>query len=178
MTEQYPRAPFPWFGGKSRTATLAVLAWLAAVPAANYTTGAFGFADLPWLGLVPYGTIFAGVVLVARDVVQDETHAWWLIPALITVGGLVSFGVAPPTIAAASVLAFVVSELADWAIYTPLRRHGWVVAAMVSSIIGGAIDSALFLRVAFDSVDGWLPLAIAKTIVVTGTVWSVDRWRK
>lgn len=116
--------------------------------------------------------------LVIEDEVQDETDAWWLIPGLIAVGGLLSFGVAPPTIAAASVLAFVVSELADWGIYTPLRRHGWVFAALVSSIIGGAIDSALFLRVAFDSVDGWLPLAIAKTIVVTGTVLAVDRWRK
>jgi len=51
-------------------------------------------------------------------------------------------------LALASGVAFTLSELADWAVYRPLRERGWVPAAVASNIVGAIVDSAVFLAIA------------------------------
>src|SRR3712207_7873588 len=49
--------------------------------------------------------------------------------------------------------AFLVSEAADLAVYTPLQRRGLVLAVALSSVVGLVLDSVVFLLLAFGSLD-------------------------
>lgn len=61
--------------------------------------------------------------------------------------------VAPVALMVASVAAFVLPEVADLAVYTPLQRRGLVLAVAASGVVGIAVDSVLFLLLAFGSLD-------------------------
>ena len=53
----------------------------------------------------------------------------------------------------ASGVAFLVSELSDLVVYTPLRERSWLGAVVTSNTVGLMIDSALFLWLAFGSLQ-------------------------
>jgi len=61
-------------------------------------------------------------------------------------GPLVSFRVA-----IASGTAFLLAQLLDVGIFAALRRGAWWRAPLVSSVIGGAVDTALFFAIAFSA---------------------------
>ena len=48
------------------------------------------------------------------------------------------------------------SELADFAVYTPLQEKRLVFAVLLSGVVGLVIDSVIFLQLAFGSLD-YLP---------------------
>jgi uncharacterized PurR-regulated membrane protein YhhQ (DUF165 family) len=83
-----------------------------------------------------------------------------------------------PAFAVASAVAFLVSELADFAVYTPLERRSWLGAVLVSNTVGLLVDSWLFLTLAFGSLQffwgqvvgkAWMTLlAVAALAVVRG----------
>ena len=149
----------------------AILLYAATIPAANWMIGNVGdcFAG-PCLipvgfGLyAPSGVILVGVALVLRDAVQSLIGLRWSLAA-IGIGAAVSFFVAPPALVAASVVAFALSEMADLSIYTPLRKRRLVLAVMLSGLVGSAVDSAVFLWLAFGSLD-----YIAGQVV--GKIWA------
>ena len=89
----------------------------------------------------------------------------WAAGAII-VGAALSGLISPPALVIASATAFLLSELADLAVYTPLQRKGLVLAVFASSFVGLTIDSAVFLYLAFGSLD-----YIAGQIV--GKAWMV-----
>jgi uncharacterized PurR-regulated membrane protein YhhQ (DUF165 family) len=64
-----------------------------------------------------------------------------------------SFVVAPAALALASGVAFALSELADFAVYTPLARKRFYLAVAASCLAGAVVDSALFLWLAFGSLE-------------------------
>ena len=66
----------------------------------------------------------------------------------------------------ASGAAFLLSELADFAVYTPLQRRGLLLAVVASSVVGLVVDSVVFLGLAFGSLD-YLPGQ------VVGKAWAV-----
>ena len=68
-------------------------------------------------------------------------------------GAALSGAVAPPQLIVASAAAFLLSELADFAVYTPLQSRGLVLAVLASSVVGLVVDSVLFLWLAFGSLD-------------------------
>lgn len=47
---------------------------------------------------------------------------------------------------------FLVSESADFAVYTPLEERGWLAAVVASNVVGTIVDSALVLWLAFGSL--------------------------
>lgn len=53
----------------------------------------------------------------------------------------------------ASTLAFLLSEIADLAVYTPLARRRLIVAVVASSFVGLVVDSVVFLWLAFGSLE-------------------------
>jgi uncharacterized PurR-regulated membrane protein YhhQ (DUF165 family) len=53
----------------------------------------------------------------------------------------------------ASATAFLLSELADFAVYTPLQSRGLVLAVFASGVVGLVVDSVLFLWLAFGNLD-------------------------
>lgn len=150
---------------------VSVAAFIACILAANYVTTEYGMIPV-WpepLLLATAGTYFAGLTFVLRDTLQDAAGKWAVI-ALIAVGAGLSYLVSDPFIALASGVAFLVSELADLAIYTPLRRGGYIRAAVTSNIIGALVDTVLFLWIAgfpiADAIAGQMVGKLAVTLVV------------
>lgn len=138
-----------------------VALYIATIPAANWLIGNVGTVCVPngpclipvAPGIMaPSGVLMIGAALVLRDLVQRAYGAPWSL-ACIAAGTALSFLVAPPALALASGAAFLLSELADFAVYTPLARRRFVLAVILSCIAGAIVDSALFLWLAFGSLD-------------------------
>ncbi len=58
------------------------------------------------------------------------------------------------------------SEFADFAVYTPLARRRLVVAVLASSMVGLMVDSIVFLWLAFGSLDFLLGQIVGKAWMV------------
>ncbi len=150
------------------------VAFIATIPLANWMLGHVGMVCPPGApclipvapGLMaPSGVLMIGLALVLRDLVQRRLGVKWAVAAILA-GGLISWLVAPPALALASVAAFLLSELADLAVYTPLQRRRLVAAVVLSGLVGLVIDSAIFLQLAFGSLD-------YLTGQVVGKAWMV-----
>ena len=144
------------------------------IPIANWMLGHFGTIcppEGPCLipvapGIMaPSGVIMIGLALVLRDLVQRRLGIYWAIFAIL-IGGALSWAVAPPFLVVASVTAFLVSEFADLAVYTPLQKRGLVLAVVASSIVGLVFDSFIFLQMAFGSLDFLTGQIIGKSWMV------------
>lgn len=109
----------------------------------------------------PSGVLMIGGSLVLRDAIHEMYGRKWVVGGIIIGAGL-SAGISP-ALALASGVAFAVSELGDFAVYEPLRRYSRTLGIAVSGTIGGAIDSALFLVLAFGSLDFFVGQWVGKT---------------
>lgn len=125
--------------------------YVGCVLAANWAIERFGFVPVG-LGLeAPAGVYLAGATFTLRDLTQDALGRRWVLVA-IAVGAALSAAVSPG-LALASGVAFGLSELVDLAVYTPLRERGLLRAVAASNAVGLVADSALFLWLAFGSLD-------------------------
>lgn len=129
------------------------LLYLLLIPFVNWLFSWAPVLPLPDGGTWTPFTIITGLVLVFRDFSQREIGNKVLI--LLVVGVALSFVLAPPTIAIVSALAFAVSEIVDWVVYSVSRRplHQRVV---ISSLFSAPVDSTLFLYGADIVVPGVL----------------------
>jgi len=153
---------------------LLVAAYVATIPAANWlihNVGTVCVSDGPCLipvapGIMaPSGVVLIGVALLLRDLVQRRAGASWSL-ACVGAGTALSFFVASPSLAIASGAAFLLSELADFAAFTPLYRRRFYLALVLSVFAGSVVDSALFLWLAFGSLDHVLGQVIGKMYAV------------
>src|ERR1700730_15671041 len=96
--------------------------------------------------------LFSGIALVLRDLVQRRVGGGIAAGAIVG-GSLISALLAPPALVLASAVAFLLSELADLIVYTPLARRRLVFAVVASSMAGLVVDSVVFLWLAFGSLD-------------------------
>lgn len=165
-----------------RTITL-ITVFAATVPAANWMIGNVGTDCAPagpctipvGFGLqAPSGVLVVGAALVLRDLVQ-EVGGIRAALAAIALGTAISALVAPPALVLASAGAFLLAELTDLIVYTPLRRRRPGLAVVASSLAGALVDSALFLLLAFGSLDYlagqvigklWLSLLAAPVLIL------------
>ena len=145
--------------------TFAVLAYLGSIVLANWLTATYGLVPVGFGLVATAGTYAAGFAFVARDAVQDTAGRAWVFAAL-AVGAVLSWWLSTPALAVASAVAFGLSELADMAVYTPLRRRGYVRAAVASNVVGSVVDTLLFLWLAG---FGLAPLIVAGQLV--GKAW-------
>src|SRR5580700_9552047 len=146
---------------RRREGVIFLILFALTIPAANWLIGHVGTACIangpcvvpvaPGL-MAPSGVMMVGVALVLRDLVQRRLGA--IMSALaILFGSALSAFLAPATLVAASATAFLLSEFADLAVYTPLARRRLVVAVLASSCVGLVVDSIVFLWLAFGSLD-------------------------
>ncbi len=115
--------------------------------------------------MAPSGVLMIGLALVLRDLVQRRLGVEWAIGA-IAAGAALSAFLAPPALVLASAMAFLLSELADLGVYTPLQRKGLVRAVLLSSALGLVVDSVVFLYLAFGSLDYLAGQVIGKAWMV------------
>ncbi|QDO96274.1 VUT family protein [Ferrovibrio terrae] len=136
--------------------------FIACVPAANWLIGNVGTVCIPQgpclipvapFGITaPSGVLMIGLALVLRDLVQRRLGKGRALAAILAGAALSGF-VAPPALVVASTVAFLLSELADFAVYTPLQKRGLIRAVILSSLVGLCVDSVAFLYLAFGSLD-------------------------
>jgi queuosine precursor transporter len=135
--------------------------FVACVPAANWLIENVGVTCVPngpcLIPVAPHvdapsGVLMIGLALVLRDLVQRRLGLSWGVGAIV-IGTALSATFAPASLVIASASAFLLSELADLVIYTPLQRRGLVRAVLFSSIAGLLVDSIMFLWLAFGSLN-------------------------
>ncbi|MBE9606108.1 VUT family protein [Acetobacteraceae bacterium H6797] len=140
---------------------LFLIAFGLTIPAANWLIGNAGTVCVPTGPclipvapniMAPSGVLMVGLALVLRDMVQRRLGVTWGVIAVL-MGTAISAFLAPPSLVLASVLAFMVSEFTDLAVYTPLQKRGLVLAVLASGMAGLVVDSVLFLSIAFGSLD-------------------------
>jgi uncharacterized PurR-regulated membrane protein YhhQ (DUF165 family) len=115
--------------------------------------------------MAPSGVMMAGAALVLRDLVQRRLGAAASSLAILA-SAILSASLAPPALVVASAAAFLLSEFADLAVYTPLVRRGLIVAVVASSVVGLVVDSVVFLWLAFGSLDFLLGQIVGKAWMV------------
>ena len=140
--------------------------FILTIPAMNWVVmnvGTVCTADGPclipvWPGIMaPSGVLMAGVALVLRDGLQAKLGVRWSLYAIII----------------GAALSALFSELADLVVYTPMRKKWPAWAIMASGLVGSMVDSAIFLSLAFGSIEFifgqvlgkfWMSLAVALLI--------------
>lgn len=150
-------------------------AYVALIVAVNYGFTVVPLVPTPWGDMFPPMSLAVGLVFVARDFAQRET-GHWVIGAML-VGGALSYFMASPYVAIASVTAFLVSETADWLIYTWTRRS-FAQRILISSAISTPIDSAVFLYMI--GHFGWSAVALMTVSKMVGAllIWAAIRRRE
>jgi len=147
---------------RRREGALFLTMFALTIPAANWLIGHVGTSCVVPQGpcvvpvapglMAPSGVMMAGVALVLRDLVQRRLGTA-ISAAAVVFGGALSALLAPASLAVASATAFLLSEFADLAVYTPLARRRLVAAVIASSSVGLVVDSIVFLWLAFGSLD-------------------------
>lgn len=150
-------------------AVLAATGLLGAVLAANFVTTRYGMVPVGFGLTATAGTYLAGLTFILRDALQDAAGKRATL-AVIAAGAVLSFLVADPFIALASAAAFGLSEVADLAVYSPLRRRGYVRAAVTSNVAGAVVDTVVFLSVAGFPLWAALPGQLVGKVLVTAAV--------
>jgi uncharacterized PurR-regulated membrane protein YhhQ (DUF165 family) len=143
-----------------------VLGYLGAIVAANWVTTRVGTVTVGLGLLAPAGVYLIGPALVARDLVQ------WALGQRVAAGALacgagLSYLVADPAVATASVAAFAVSETLDFAVFT-WQAPRWARAVFAAGVVGLVTDSIVFLLLAFGSRCGCLARCWANSM---GSPW-------
>lgn len=148
------------------------------IPAANWLIGNAGTVCAPEgpclipvaPGLMaPSGVLMIGLALVLRDLVQRRLGLKWAVGAILAGAALSAF-LAPPAWVIASGVAFLLSEMADLAVYTPLQRRRLLLAVLASSMVGLAVDSAIFLYLAFGSLEFLAGQVVGKAWMVVAAM--------
>jgi uncharacterized PurR-regulated membrane protein YhhQ (DUF165 family) len=156
------------------------------IPAANWLVSNIGVACT--LGgpclipvapgvLAPSGVLMIGLALVLRDLVQRRLGVAWAVGAILA-GTALSAVLAPPPLVFASALAFLLSEMVDLAVYTPLQRRRLVFAVAASSMLGLVVDSVVFLYLAFGSLDYLVGQVIGKAWMVMASLPAIAWLRR
>ena len=131
-----------------------LILFIATIFCANWAIEAYGLVPVGPDLVAPAGVYFAGLAFTFRDLAQERVGRRWIVAAII-VGAVIS-GLVSTKFALASGVAFLVSELLDFAVYTPLRRRNWIGAVVASNVVGLVADSIVFLALAFGSLE-YLP---------------------
>ena len=159
-----------------------VAAFIACVFGANWAIQTFGFVPVGFGLMAPAGVYFAGLTFTFRDLAHERVGRGWVIVAII-IGAALS-ALVSPTFAIASGVAFLLSEMADLAVYSPLRRRNWLGAVAASNTVGLVIDSALFLWLAFGSLEFLTGQVVGKAwmtvlaVIILGGVRALSQRRR
>lgn len=147
----------------------AAVCYLATVAGANWASAQHLFA----VGalVVPAGACIAGAALAVRDVVHETLGVRGVLAAVVA-GTAVSAIVASPRMAAASAVAFAVSELVDCWLYRRWRPRGRLNAVAGSNLGGLVVDSVVFVPGAFGSL-ALLPGQLAGKALATVAALAV-----
>jgi hypothetical protein len=149
------------------TVALALLAYAAAMVAANLIVAALG----PWIS--PVNAFFLiGLDLALRDWLHVRLKAWQMLALIVCTGALTYLlNPAAGMIAVASTVAFTAAALVDWAVFARLPGS-WLRRSNASNVAGAAVDSLIFPTLAFGALMPQIVLLQFAAKVAGGAVWS------
>lgn len=151
-----------------------VAVYIALIVAVNVAFSYVPLLPLPGGEMFPPVSLAVGLIFVARDFAQRAVghRVLWA----MLVGAAASYVLADPYVAIASAVAFAVSELVDWSVYSSTRRP-LADRILLSSAIGAPVDSAIFLSMI--GAFGWVGFAAMTASKMVGAmiVWSMLRRR-
>lgn len=131
----------------------------------------------PWatpLGDLYLANIVVGFVFVLRDYAQREIgHS---VLAATAVGGVLTWFMVDPAIALASITAFILSESADWGVYSFLRKP-LSQRILISSMIAVPLDTLAFQYLAGYLTPAAFATEIASKALGVMIVWYLLRMR-
>lgn len=147
--------------------------YVASIVAVNWMFTAIA----PWqtpLGDLYLANVVVGFIFVLRDYAQREIGHYILFAT--AAAGVLTWFMVDPAIAAASITAFILSETADWGVYSFLRRP-LSQRILISSLFAVPLDT-----LAFQYLAGYLtPAAFATEIASKAAgvllVWYLLRAR-
>lgn len=141
---------------KTRVIVLLALGYVGLAVLANWLASKYVWS-VGFGYRAPAGVFAIGVVLVLRDWLNQLNTKLSL--ALIPVASGLSYGIgeaagwsALQKIALASVAAFLISEAVEWAVFAPIRKRSLTLGVALSGSVGIALDSYVFLSLAFGSL--------------------------
>ncbi len=121
------------------------------------------------------GDMIVGAIYIFRDFAQREIKHKVLIAMLIA--GIISYFLASPAMAIASICAFTVAELTDWSIFT-LTKKTLSKRLLLSAAISAPIDSVVFMAI-------YHPLTWPNVLVLSASkifgvfiIWYIWRHRE
>lgn len=161
-------------------------AYIACIPIANWMVGNVGTVCVPKgpclvpvaPGLTaPSGVLLIGLALVLRDLVQRRLGIAYAMAA-IGIGAVLSGFLAPLPLIVASTAAFLFSEVADFAVFTPLQKRGLIRAVLISSVVGLVADSLIFLWLAFGNLDYLAGQVVGKAWMVLLALPAIEWLRR
>lgn len=121
--------------------------YLLSIILANVITARFAPFEIGLL-IIPYGTLFIGLTLVMRDMVQNRfgrKKTYLLICIALILSALSSYLLGDALwVVFASTLSFIISETADTEIYTRFKIP-FVRRVFYSGVVAGFLDSAVFV---------------------------------
>src|SRR5699024_9913744 len=137
--------------------------YLLSIVLANVITARFAPFEIGPL-IIPYGTLFIGLTLVMRDMVQNRygrAKTYMFIGLELILSAISSFVLGDPLwVVFASALSFIVSETADTEIYTRFKIP-FVRRVLYSGVVAGFLDSAIFVIVGISPIGlGFVPWAL------------------
>ncbi len=131
------------------------------LPAAHFGANEISLADF-----------LVGWIYLARDFAQREIGHWVLLA--MGIGTLLSFWLADPVIAQASVMAFAVGEAMDWVMFTytgkPLSQR-----LLFSAGLSAPVDTYVFLQLAHQL--NWLEFVLMTLVKFFGVFCLWRYWQ-
>lgn len=104
---------------------------------------------------VPAGVFAIAPIFTLRDKIHQDRSAWYTVK-LVLVASAISYIASVALgndllgrVTIASVVAFVLSELIDTFLYALFPRSTWLRRVFVSNVVSSAIDSIVFITIAF-----------------------------
>ena len=142
--------------------------YIVLILAVNY---GFSVVDLvPIFGeMFPPMSLVVGLIFIARDFAQREIGHKVIIAMLFAAG--LSYFLADPFVALASLAAFSFSEGADWAVYS-FTKKPFKQRVLLSSVLGTPIDSVIFL-----ALIGHFSVLAATLMTVSKLLSALVVWR-
>jgi queuosine precursor transporter len=138
------------------------IVYILSIVAVNYGFTIVPLIVLPNGEMWPPMSLIVGFIFVVRDFAQREIGHKILLAMLA--GGVVSWFMASPEIAVASVVAFAVSEFMDWAVYS-FTGYRFSQRIILSSMISTPVDSVVFLgMIGLFSISNVIIMTLSKMI--------------
>jgi uncharacterized PurR-regulated membrane protein YhhQ (DUF165 family) len=154
---------------------LSLAGYIATIFLANWAIARFGIVPVGFGLMAPAGVYFVGLAFTFRDTTQRALGREWSVVAILIGAGLSAW--VSPEFALASGVAFLFSEFADFAVYTPLADKRWLAAVVASNIVGTVVDSIIFLWLAFGSLEFLAGQVVGKLWMTAAAIAVISLWR-